>query len=212
MPAGALSSNPNSFGKKNWVADWLATSKFGNPVADRFLPLKTPVDPHFDFAIAKEDRFSCLDFFQAMNAAGHEISAVVNLTATTKYYCQTKNAEIIKQDPNLGATWGKDVEWLHYMIQGRQVPPMRQVNQVLNKIHALFEKHPDKKVAIHCTHGVNRTAFFVIAYLLRYGVYEDLEAAKTHFEEQRGETMKRDYLSDGLQELLPQILKLNRKK
>eukprot|EP00392_Amoebophrya_sp_AT5.2_P001983 g1988.t1 len=202
-------SSGRKFVKENWdwVSDWVATSKFGNPVAERFLTLKTPVDPPFDSAIAEEDRFSCLDFFQAMDAAGHEISAVVNLTATTKYYCQTKNAEIIKQDPSFGATWGKDVEWLHYVIQGQKVPPMRQVNQVLDKMHNLFERHPEKKVAIHCTHGVNRTAFFVIAYLLRYGIYENLEAAKAHFQEQRSETIKRDYLSDGLQQLLPQILK-----
>merc|ERR1712194_713675 len=53
----------------------------------------------------------------------------------------------------------------------------------------------------------NRTAFFVIEYLLWEGVYSDFEDAKKHFEEQRGETMKRDYLSEGLLQILPRLMK-----
>ncbi|CAD7929147.1 unnamed protein product [Amoebophrya sp. A120] len=188
----------NGNNKKGWVADWLEYSKFGDPVIDKFIPLKTPCDPQFDSCIPQVERFYCADFLEMQRQRGHELSLIVNLAFTKKYYYwdAAKMADL-----GFG-----DTEWWHCPIEGRKVPPIRVVSQVLEKLHRYVTQYPDKKIAIHCTHGVNRTAFFVIAYLLRYGHFETIEEAQQHFETQRGEKMKRDYLLDGLHEMRSQIL------
>ncbi len=39
------------------------------------------------------------------------------------------------------------------------------MNNLAEKISRFTAEHPDKQVAIHCTHGFNRTGFLVCAYL-----------------------------------------------
>ncbi|CAD7924618.1 unnamed protein product [Amoebophrya sp. A25] len=195
---GSWNNYGSSGGGGSWITDWLPYSKYGKPVGGFFLPLKTPCDPKFDSAIGEKDRFYLKDFLQVQRNAGREVSLIINLAFTGKFY--TWDAA---QYAELG--FG-EVEQKHIPVEGRKVPALSLVNRVLYEIHDALKKHPDKYVAIHCTHGVNRTAFFVMAYLLRFGIFKDIESARAHFEEQRGEKMKRDYLSEGLQEMLPKIV------
>merc|ERR1711879_271107 len=85
---------------------------------------------------------------------------VINLANTKKYYTWNYH--------HLRANGFGDVQYRHLPIEGRIVPDNWTLDNVLNTMHEFFTENPDKLIGIHCTHGVNRTAFFVLAYLLRY--------------------------------------------
>eukprot|EP00439_Symbiodinium_sp_Y106_P011559 s1548_g1.t1 len=60
---------------------------------------------------------------------------------------------------------------------------------------------PDMFVAIHCTHGVNRTGFVVAAYLMTRGDQPEHGKAVKAFEKARGHKMNKDYLIQALKQL-----------
>lgn len=164
-------------------------------IGNVFVALKTPIDPQWDDKIALLDRFRLLDFLREQRKKQREFSLVINLTNTNKYYTW---------DPAQVAAAGFDnIEFWHCKIPGRRVPESEEIEEVIAKIDESLYRHPEKKIAIHCTHGVNRTGFFVIAYLtLGKKMFGSLHAAQKHFEECRGERMKRDYLLEGLERIL----------
>jgi len=53
---------------------------------------------------------------------------------------------------------------------------------------------PDACVVVHCTHGVNRTGYFIVRYLLDTHQVLTLANAIAMFETARGCTVDKDYL------------------
>ncbi|CAD7962558.1 unnamed protein product [Amoebophrya sp. A120] len=190
-------TNYGTRNKPEWVQKWLECTKFGDPVIDKIIPLKTPCSWKWDWAIPEAERFGCADF---LRERPNEVSLIVNLTNTDKYCSWEEEIKDLEGFDSI-YVWQKKVA-------GRKVPTLGDVDDVTWWMHDYVTRYPDKKIAIHCTHGVNRTGFFVIAYLLRYGHFKTIEEAQKHFEMHRGEKMQRDYLLDGLRNMHEAILNL----
>jgi protein-tyrosine phosphatase len=57
--------------------------------------------------------------------------------------------------------------------------PVPDILPDISLCNRLIHRHPERLVAVHCTHGVNRTGFFVATYLVEkvgMGIKEALEA------------------------------------
>ena len=156
---------------------------------------KCPLSENFDRCMASEDdHFSPDEMLQMMAGRGLPVTAVIDLTKTRRYY-----------DPALFKNEG--IAYHKLRVLGRQAPEAAHVAEFTGRIDEHFAAHPSpsqqrpKVVLTHCTHGVNRTAFFLIAYLVK-SAGMTLEAAKDLVEIRRGHPIRHSHLIEGLTTML----------
>ena len=120
-----------------------------------------------------------------------KVEFVIDFTNTSRYYDFTK--------------LGESVKYFKVECPGKQIPP----RNVYTKFHATMEKclsdiSPQGVIAVHCTHGVNRTGFVICNYLMnKYGYCLD-EAVKA-FDEARGHDIERvEYIQALREERYPE--------
>ena len=56
----------------------------------------------------------------------------------------------------------------------------------------------NKAIAVHCTHGLNRTSYVVISFLMEQKIFNNVDEAINTFEKCRGEKIEREFLLDDL--------------
>ncbi|XP_040575651.1 uncharacterized protein [Lepeophtheirus salmonis] len=80
-----------------------------------------------------------------------QLGSVIDLTATHKYYrpYELKYATHFK-----------------IKVPGRVIPPEDIVEKFFDIVDEVRESKPDKLIGVHCTHGVNRTGYFLCRYLI----------------------------------------------
>lgn len=57
----------------------------------------------------------------------------------------------------------------YYKLQCRghgETPSEEQTNIFINMVHQFIANHPLEAIAVHCTHGFNRTGFLIVSYLV----------------------------------------------
>merc|ERR1719491_2166483 len=124
---------------------------------------------------------------------GTPIGLVIDLVNTTKYYKGFREDE--------------GVEYQKVAIPGRTVPSIQDVKRVFGIIEDYKKRRPNPKlhVAMHCTHGVNRTGFFATAYMLTRtpaGREMTSKQAVAVFEKARRVQMDKEYLIDALKDIV----------
>eukprot|EP00415_Alexandrium_ostenfeldii_P000668 UN0668 len=75
------------------------------------------------------------------------------------------------------------------------------MEEVFDMIDDFVARKPDKYVAVHCTHGINRTGFLVAMYLMTRGSVPRCRKAVATFEKARGIKMDKIYLLEALLDL-----------
>ncbi|CAG0903496.1 unnamed protein product [Darwinula stevensoni] len=145
--------------RRNWPGKiphhWLDCPETSSSlVGGKFLVFKTPLDPKFDDQLPNEKRFHPKTAIRSMESLRVKIGLWIDLTYTNRYY-----------DPG----FLKEREIRYYKLAspggGETISPalVKTFNQVCD---AFIEKNPLKAVVVHCTHGFNRTGFFVCCYLV----------------------------------------------
>jgi len=178
------------------LEQWLLCPKVGGVVTHTaIVPCKTPLEG----ALAEQARaagilrgateFRRAGLLELCRAAGNPVGLVIDLVNTHKYY------------PGFAEADG--VEYRKIQVPGKAVPSQELVETVLDAIDGYVARRPspDLHVALHCTHGVNRTGFFVAAYLLlrtEAGANMGHKAAIRAFEAARGCRMDKEYLIEAL--------------
>ncbi|XP_066246147.1 RNA/RNP complex-1-interacting phosphatase isoform X2 [Euwallacea similis] len=110
------------------------------------------------------------------------LKTVVDLTNTHRYYNRQE----------FGA---KGIDHVKIMVDGwGMIPPTSQIQEFFAAIDAHLAKHsnnPDALVGVHCTHGVNRTGFFVCRWMIdRLKI--NPEEAIARFNQARGHNIERE--------------------
>mmetsp|Transcript_48490 Transcript_48490/g.75535 ORF Transcript_48490/g.75535 Transcript_48490/m.75535 type:complete len:253 (-) Transcript_48490:4-762(-) len=181
------------------IIQWQECSKVGSPLpGTSIVPVKTPFEGSLQEKaveaglISEEDAFTKADLLEICEANGHPIGAVIDLVNTQKYY--------------KGFTFEEDgIEYHKVPIPGRTVPAITDVKKIFGIIDEFAKRCPGYYVAIHCTHGVNRTGFFCAAYLLTRtaeGRKMSSVQAIQAFQEARGTPMDKVYLMDALRDIV----------
>ena len=65
---------------------WLNCPRRGQPVAGRFLPLKTMLGPRYDSQVAEENRFHPSMLSNYLKSLKVKMSLLVDLTNTSRFY------------------------------------------------------------------------------------------------------------------------------
>lgn len=68
------------------------------------------------------------------------------------------------------------------MCEGHgSVPDRQQVKAFTDVIDKFISEHPEKIIAVHCTHGYNRTGFLIVTYMVTRLNYQVDDALKDFF-------------------------------
>lgn len=169
---------------------WDAYTKMGSFIENtRILAVKVPLKEHFLTQTNQEDQFTVQDLIETFKKMKRKIGMVVDLTYTSKYY-----------DPQVFA----DNEIIHekILVMGKVLPPRHQL-QHFKKLLRKFEhqnSNNNNAVIVHCTHGLNRTGYFVCHYLIEELGWNSSHAIKA-FEDARGHKIERENYLAGIRML-----------
>ncbi|CAK4083181.1 unnamed protein product [Aphanomyces euteiches] len=155
--------------KRKPPENWSRPPRMGNIVVDSpFLPMRTPLNKSFDHG---NDPWTPEIFATEQTLQGHRVKLVVDLTNTKKYY----------DGPSCFPDW----EYKKFPLDGFHGAPSRNcVNKFLDLVKDFESTHPDGHLALHCTHGLNRTGFLVACYLIQRKNYS-VQAAVDAFTDAR---------------------------
>jgi len=134
---------------------WLnCPRKSSSLVAQRFLAFKTPLDDKYDSQVPVENRFSPKMLFQAMKAHKVKIGLWIDLTNTSRFY----DKRLVEEE---------DCKYVKLSCKGHgETPPEEAVKTFIAICKTYIAQNPLDIVAVHCTHGFNRTGYLISAYLV----------------------------------------------
>jgi len=147
---------------------WLECAAVGDPIAAPnvgagFLPMKVPLSEEFSdeklcqTPVTPDKIHTPKDFLKKQaEQFNRKVGMVVDLTFTHKYYDGKKEFE------------AEGVEYLKIMTQGggTELPKKADLEIFSKKVLDFFKSRPEELCAVHCTHGINRSGFFIVTFLV----------------------------------------------
>ena len=161
---------------KKWDYDDIQKWLTVNPSAGKQMgksniyPCKAPLDDallHAATGIPNFESFTCADLARAIPNLG----LVINLCNTKKWY-----------DPSSFAKLSIAHVWLP--IPGRALPPSETVANFIDIVDNFTYRFPKLSIAVHCTHGINRTGYILCSATMKrnssdfYEAHESFSAAR----------------------------------
>ncbi|XP_065335597.1 mRNA-capping enzyme isoform X1 [Cloeon dipterum] len=169
---------------------WLQYSKYGNQIpGTRFIALKCPLKKAICSNLPEEYWFTPEMVLSEMPSVG----MLIDLTNTHRYYSPQALS---------------GVQHVKLMCPGQQVPGSHMVLSFFNAVDSFLRSSIDGLIGVHCTHGVNRTGFFICKYLIGRMGFSPEQAARA-FNGSRGHQMERGALVRALEvplEVLDSVL------
>ncbi|KRZ15989.1 Uncharacterized protein T11_12230 [Trichinella zimbabwensis] len=173
---------------------WLAYSKHGDPLLGTpFICSKCPLKKSLCRKINCEtDWFTPHDLKCCIQNLGLRLRLVIDLTATDRYY-----------DPGEFLTNGIDVVKIPFNFynsnNGKEGLPAANVMEkfyetVDNFIHR--NRDPNSVICVHCTHGVNRTGYFICKYLIERKGWKPKKALEEFITTRGHEISKEAFVED----------------
>ncbi len=133
---------------------WLhCPRKSGELVAGKFLAFKTPLDSRFDPQVEPQFRFTPSMIFDSMKSYKVEVGLWVDLCNTSRFYSKDLVQERCK--------------YVKLQCRGHGETPSTEQVATFNRLCQNFiQQNPLGIVAVHCTHGFNRTGFLIACCLI----------------------------------------------
>ncbi|XP_053520789.1 mRNA-capping enzyme isoform X4 [Artibeus jamaicensis] len=163
---------------------WLNCPRRGQPVAGRFLPLKTMLGPKYDSQVAEENRFHPSMLSNYLKSLKVKMGLLVDLTNTSRFYDRN---DIEKEG----------IKYIKLQCKGHGECPTTENTETFIRLCERFnERNPPELIGVHCTHGFNRTGFLICAFLVEKMDWS-IEAAVATFAQARPPGIyKGDYLKE----------------
>uniref|UniRef100_A0A8D0T0A7 mRNA-capping enzyme n=1 Tax=Sus scrofa TaxID=9823 RepID=A0A8D0T0A7_PIG len=163
---------------------WLNCPRRGQPVAGRFLPLKTMLGPRYDSQVAEENRFHPSMLSNYLKSLKVKMGLLVDLTNTSRFYDRN---DIEKEG----------IKYIKLQCKGHGECPTTENTETFIRLCERFnERNPPELIGVHCTHGFNRTGFLICAFLVEKMDWS-IEAAVATFAQARPPGIyKGDYLKE----------------
>ncbi|XP_058248641.1 mRNA-capping enzyme isoform X2 [Hemibagrus wyckioides] len=163
---------------------WLNCPRRGQPVAGKFLPMKTMLGPRYDDMVPEENRFHPSMLSNYLKSLKVKMGLLVDLTNTTRFYERT---DIEKEG----------IKYFKLQCKGHGECPAVETTEMFIRICENFiQKNPTELIGVHCTHGFNRTGFLICSYLVEKMDWS-VEAAAAAFAHARSPGIyKEDYLKE----------------
>jgi hypothetical protein len=134
---------------------WRQCRPVGEPINGTFIfSIRVPLDANFRSKVTNH-AFEPQQVLDWRDADGKKIGLVIDLTFTDRYY----NGTMEFQD--------RGVEYKKIPTKGHGLPPSpKDVRTFISTVSEFRKKNPDAYIAVHCTHGLNRSGFMIISYLV----------------------------------------------
>lgn len=175
---------------------WFDYSPFNDNIkGTRIIPVKTPLKETFNNGLSRkmmkdiggvplEEEFTPTQLMERLHAKGYELGLVIDLTNTFRYY----NGETFE---TVGVSYYK------IKCPGQEIPPDHVYNELATKLKSFLSQQGHRLVAVHCTHGLNRTGYLICRYLIEECSF-DVEGAIKAFSVARGHSIERGYYLESL--------------
>ncbi|KAJ8270805.1 hypothetical protein GJAV_G00119480 [Gymnothorax javanicus] len=163
---------------------WRNCPRRGQPVAGKFLPMKTMLGPKYDELVPEECRFLPSMLSNYLKSLKVKMGLLIDLTNTTRFYDRN---EIEKEG----------IKYVKLQCKGHGECPTTETTQMFIRLCENFtERTPTELIGVHCTHGFNRTGFLICAYLVEKMDWS-IEAAVAAFASARAPGIyKGEYLKE----------------
>lgn len=120
---------------------------------EKFLPFKTPLDDKYFSQINPTDYFSPSMVIALQRSNNYKIGLWIDLTNTSRFY----DRKVIE---------AAGIRYVKMECKGHsECPNVDQTRLFINICRQFISKKPTELIAIHCTHGFNRTGFLISAFL-----------------------------------------------
>lgn len=151
---------------------WLGCPTFGELIDDTFLPLKTPLSD--DVPLPQDFKFTPELFLKQMKDRKLNVGLIINLTFTNKYYDPDEFIE------------DHSIQYKQISCRGHnEAPQSNERAEFIKTCNSFLAKNPQQqKIAVHCTHGFNRTGFLICCFLCSERDWA-IDAAVTQFKAKR---------------------------
>ncbi|CAF0722840.1 unnamed protein product [Adineta steineri] len=137
-------------------AGWLDYTPLNTWIENtRIIPFKCPLRRSILRHVDEQERFSLDDLVERLEKQGRTIGLIIDLTDTDRYY-DYRDVE----DMN--------IEYCKIRVPGHQNVPEKCCQQFFRVVNSFLHdnQHNDKLIGIHCTHGINRSGYFIVRYLI----------------------------------------------
>ncbi|CAF0869519.1 unnamed protein product [Rotaria sp. Silwood1] len=133
-------------------AGWLDYSPLNTWIENtRFVPFKCPLRSSILRNINKQDRFSLNDLIDRLENQGRKIGLIIDLTDTYRYY-DYRDVE------DMG------IEYCKIRVPGHQDVSDKSCQKFFHVVNTFLRDN--RQNGIHCTHGINRSGYFIVRYLI----------------------------------------------
>ncbi|RZC38516.1 mRNA cap enzyme, DSPc and/or DNA ligase A M domain containing protein [Asbolus verrucosus] len=158
--------------------------KAADLIVGQFMAFKTPLSTNYDKLVPPECRFPPKMLFDLCKTKKIKFGLWIDLTNTNRFY----DKEEVESE---------GCKYIKLQCRGHgETPSTEQTNTFIQLVHNFITKHPLEKIAVHCTHGFNRTGFLIVSYLVEKMDF-DLKLAIETFGQMRPPGIyKSDYLAE----------------
>uniref|UniRef100_A0A1B6J1W6 Uncharacterized protein n=2 Tax=Homalodisca liturata TaxID=320908 RepID=A0A1B6J1W6_9HEMI len=170
-------------GKSGIPDRWRNYKPMGSVIpGTRFLACKVPLKEALLRSLPLDERFGPDDLKKAFP----NIGLLIDLTNTDRYYVKTEFTR-------------ENIEYEKILCPGHVLPPnsiVKRFSDVVNNFIETHQEDPEAVIAVHCTHGVNRTGYFICRYMIE-NMNIPPDDALLHFQGARGHEVERqNYVKD----------------
>ncbi|XP_030054965.1 mRNA-capping enzyme isoform X1 [Microcaecilia unicolor] len=163
---------------------WLNCPRRGQPVAGKFLPLKTMLGPKYDDQVPEENRFHPSMLSNYLKSLKVKMGLLVDLTNTTRFYDRN---DIEKEG----------IKYIKLQCKGHgECPTTENTDTFIHICERFKDKNPEELIGVHCTHGFNRTGFLICAFLVEKMDWSIEAAVATYAQARPPGIYKGDYLKE----------------
>lgn len=153
-------------------------------IADRFVAFKTPLGERFDNKMPPECQWAPETLLKLYKDKRTKMTLWLDLTNTSRFYDRT----IVERF---------NCKYVKLQCRGHgETPSAAQTTSFIEIVDAHLADHPTDLIAVHCTHGFNRTGFLIVSYMVERMDYA-LDAALMEFSRMRPPGIyKQDYIKE----------------
>jgi len=170
---------------------WKTIKPYGKVIAGtNILPMKTPLmRPKWNENLQPDEQFNLVELIKDYRHEGKKIGTVIDLNLSDRGYYSwdityRKNKDLLR-----------NVEYRKIKINYGEIPDKSVLNKVYDVLNKNFFK--DHLIAVHCTHGINRSGYAICDFLCKRFKMNPEEAVKK-FSEARGYNFEKKVLVDDL--------------
>ncbi|KAL0965311.1 hypothetical protein UPYG_G00279610 [Umbra pygmaea] len=172
--------------KKNGIPDrWEDYQAVGKRIpGTRFISFKVPLKQALCRKLEPSAAFGPWELMEIMEKNGEELGLIIDLTFTTRYYKPEDLPDSLL--------------YMKILTAGHEIPSDSTILSFKRAVCKFLRdnRHNDKLIGVHCTHGLNRTGYLVCRYLIDV-VGMNPKRAVELFNSSRGHSIEREnYLQD----------------